>query len=165
MAESFRDVLGQLFKARFPLLYIESFEEQRVIAEVTAVASDSAQVRTPRRIVTWSRTEGLRPAEGADKSATTEAARALDVIVRRDEPTVYIFRDLHADLGDGHRPPNSDVVRKLRDVAAAFRVGSVARVLILVSPVLRIPRELEKDLTLVDFPFLANVTSGRCWTV
>lgn len=37
---SFRDTLGLLLKARFPVLYIESFEEHRVLAEVAAVASD-----------------------------------------------------------------------------------------------------------------------------
>jgi hypothetical protein len=41
------------------ILYIESYEEHRVVAEVTAVARDAALVRTPRTVWTWSATEGL----------------------------------------------------------------------------------------------------------
>lgn len=149
---SFRDTLGLLFKARFPMLYIESFEEHRVLAEVTAVAADAERVRTPRSVVTWSATEGLIMANGSGQSGTKEPAKALDWILGREEPTVYIFRDLHPHLGDGQRPADPAIVRRLRDVAAAFQTGASARVLILVSPLLRIPPELEKDISLVDFP-------------
>jgi SpoVK/Ycf46/Vps4 family AAA+-type ATPase len=44
------------------------------------------------------------------------------------------------------------VVRRLRDIANAFKSGTTARALILLSPVLRIPPELEKETTLIDFP-------------
>ena len=36
----FRENLENLLKARFPLIYIESYEEQRVLAEITAVVAD-----------------------------------------------------------------------------------------------------------------------------
>ncbi|GAB3868289.1 hypothetical protein [Dactylosporangium cerinum] len=54
----FRGDLAQLLKARFPVLYIESYEEQRVVAEVSAVARDAALLRTPRTVWTWSATGG-----------------------------------------------------------------------------------------------------------
>lgn len=149
---SFRDNLGLFFKARFPVLYVESFEELRVVAEVAAVAADAARVRTPRSIVTWSSTEGLVSADGATQSGTTDPGKALDWIIKQDEPAVYIFRDLHGHLGDGQRPADPALVRRLRDVAAAFQSGASARVLVLVAPVLRIPPDLEKVITLVDFP-------------
>ncbi|MFQ6331048.1 hypothetical protein ACLMAL_33625 [Nocardia sp. CWNU-33] len=42
-------------------------------------------------------------------------------------------------------------MRTLRDLVRAFRTGDLARTAILVSTILRIPPELEKDFTVVDF--------------
>ncbi|QKW12509.1 AAA family ATPase [Verrucosispora sp. NA02020] len=152
MALSFRDALSQMLKARFPILYIESAEEQRAVAEVAAVAHDAVLVRTPRAVWTWSLTTGLVQPDGVWRTGTTEPADALDAVLRIDQPSVVIFKDLHTSHGDGERPGNAGVVRRLRDVAAAFKSGAMPRTLILVSPVLRIPVELEKDVTIVDFP-------------
>jgi ATP-dependent 26S proteasome regulatory subunit len=150
---SFRDTLGLLLKARFPVLYIESFEEMRVAQEVSAVASDTTRVRTPRPVWTWSTTHGLVGSDGKAQPNTTHAAKALEWVTRHPEPAVFIFRDLHAQLGDiGSRPPDAGVVRRIRDIAEEFQAGAAARVLILLSPLLRIPPELEKDITIVDFP-------------
>ncbi len=63
-----------------------------------------------------------------------------------------MFRDLHSSLGDGNRAPDPAVVRRLRDVAGSFKAGAVPRTLIVLAPLLRIPPELEKDVTLLDFP-------------
>lgn len=150
---SFRDTLSLLFKARFPVLYIESFEETRVLREISAVASDVEQVRTPRPLWTWSATQGLVDPEGKIPSGTNDAAKALERVLKHTEPGVFVFRDLHAHLGDGAgRPADAAVTRRIRDIAEAFQTGVAARVLVLVSPVLRIPPELEKDITIVDFP-------------
>lgn len=152
MQAAFRDTLEHLFKARFPVLYIETFEEQRALAEVVAVARDVARLRTPRSVVTWSSTQGLRDETGKTKSGSTDPVQALEAALMADDPTVFVFYDLHAVLGDGQRPADARVVRLVRDAAAAFKQGITAKVLILVSPVLRIPPELEKEITLVDFP-------------
>lgn len=150
---SFRDNLGLLFKARFPVLYIESFEEDRVLREVAAVASDADRVRTPRPVWTWSITQGVVGPNGKAQSSTTDPGKALDWILNHADPGVFVFRDFHAHLGDGAgRAADAALVRRVRDVAAAFQSGSAARVLVVVAPILRIPPELEKDVTLVDFP-------------
>ena len=150
---SFRDTLALLFKARFPVLYVETFEESRVVAEIAAVGGDAARIRTPRPIHTWTATQGLVGGDGSSQGGTQDATKALDAILRKDEPAIYVFQDLHPHLGDGSsRPAEPGIVRRIRDIAASFQTGDAARVLILVSPVLRIPPELEKDITIFDFP-------------
>ncbi|MEJ3744472.1 AAA family ATPase [Actinomycetes bacterium KLBMP 9797] len=175
MSAGFRSQLAQLLKARVPLLYVESYEEQRVVAEVVATARDSALVRTPRGVWTWSATEGLVGPDGAGRQGTTNPSAMLDSVLRLDESCVVVLRDLHPHLGSAERSGDPGVVRRLRDVAAAFKSGPVPRALVLVSPVLRIPPELDRDVTIVDFPLptereirvvlesliAANVTSGR----
>ncbi|RBY84320.1 AAA family ATPase [Blastococcus sp. TF02A-26] len=149
MSASFRDNLDQMLKARFPLLYVESFEELRVVTETVHVAS---ALRTPRGVWSWSVTEGLTSPAGAVQANTRDAAAALDAVTRIEEPALFLFRDLHAVLGDGSRPADQNVVRRLRDVAASFKNGATPRTLMVVAPLLRIPPELEKDVTLLDFP-------------
>ncbi|MEU8044321.1 AAA family ATPase [Micromonospora echinofusca] len=148
----FRDTLSQLLKARFPVLYVESSEEQRVVAEVCAVARDATLVRTPRAVWAWSLTTGLVQPDGTTRKGTTDPDDALAAALRVDQPSVLIFKDLHPAHGSGDRPGTPGVIRRLRDVVAAFKAGPVPRTLVLVSPVLHIPVELEKDVTIVDFP-------------
>ncbi|MEE6257005.1 AAA family ATPase [Plantactinospora sonchi] len=175
MTRAFRDDLSQLLKARLPILYIESYEESRVVAEVTAVARDGTRVRTPRAVWTWSLTQGLVQPDGVPRRGTTEPDAALSAVLRLDEPSVVILHDLHPVLGGDGRPGDPQVIRRLRDVAAAFKSGPVPRTLVLVSPLLRIPAELDRDVTILDFPLpaeaeirrvldgliAANSTSGR----
>ncbi|RLK23315.1 SpoVK/Ycf46/Vps4 family AAA+-type ATPase [Micromonospora sp. M71_S20] len=152
MVVPFRDALSQMLKARFPVLYVESSEEQRVVAEVCAVAQDATLVRTPRAVWTWSLTTGLVQPDGVARKGTTDPDDALAAALRLDHPSVLIFKDLHPAHGGSDRPGTPGVVRRLRDVVAAFKAGPVPRTLVLVSPVLHIPVELEKDVTIVDFP-------------
>lgn len=114
------------------------------------------RVRTPRRLWTWSATRGLVAPDGSTRQGTTAAEPALDAAGRIDEPAVVVFTDLHPALGAGGRPAEPGVVRRLRDLAAAFRSGPVPRTLVLVSPVPHVPVELTKDVTVVDFPLPAE---------
>jgi ATP-dependent 26S proteasome regulatory subunit len=149
---SFRDTLGQLLKARFPLLYVQSHEENRVAAEVGAVVADVNQVRTQRAVWNWSATRGLSQPDGLSRSGTTDPADAIDAMARIDVPSVVIARDLHWAHGSAEQPGNPQLIRRLRDLATVFKTGPVPRTLILVSPLLHIPVELEKEITIVDFP-------------
>jgi AAA+ superfamily predicted ATPase len=150
--QPFRTTLAQLLKARFPIVAIESHEELRALFEVRAVAGDADLVRTPRAVWTWSLTDGLRRDDGEEQPRTKDPADALDALLRVQQPVVAVFRDLHPVLGTTGQPGDAGVIRRLRDVATAFRSGAAARSLVLVSPVTRVPVELEKDITVVDFP-------------
>lgn len=149
--KSFRDNLTLLFRARFPVLYVESFEEQRVLAEISSVASNQNLMRTVRPLHVWSSTKGFVAQDGKAQSNTTDPKAAVEWMLRQNAPGVFVMLDLHPHLGDDRRPADPTFIRLLREVSAAFQSGAAARVLILVSPVMRIPDELEKDITLVDF--------------
>ncbi|MEV0251791.1 AAA family ATPase [Nocardia sp. NPDC050712] len=145
---SFRRGLTQLLQARFPLLYIETFEEQRVLDEIVATA---AGMKTPRPVWRWSVTDGLARAGQAPERGSTDPIAALRTARQVGERAIFVFHDLHSFLGDQTRPADPQALRNLRDLVRAFRDGDLARTAILVSPVLRIPPELEKDITVVDF--------------
>ncbi len=148
---NFRTTVTGLLKARFPLLYIETWEEERVLGELCAVASDTDHMRTPRRVFAWSRTEGFRDQTGNALKGTNDVTKALDAVMSANEPALFVMRDLHPELGHGSRPADANVVRRLRDVVAHARLSPSPLTLVLLSPVLQIPVELEKSVTVVDF--------------
>jgi hypothetical protein len=151
--QGFRDELTQLLQARYPLLVVETHEEQRVLREIRAVAEDQQRLRTPRRVYVWSSTTGLAPAGGPPISETRAASAALERVYGWGEPAVFVFADLHPQLvSEGGHRPDPEVVRRLRELAAAFKTRPVPLSLILVSPSLPVPPELEHDATVVDFP-------------
>lgn len=113
---SFRDNLAQLLRARFPVLYVESFEEARVLGEIAAVTSSVELTRTERPVHVWSGTRGFTGPDGVAIAGTTEPAQALDWMLRNDQPGVFILLDLHAHLSDDRRPADPNVLRRLREM-------------------------------------------------
>src|SRR4051794_27252072 len=109
---SFRDNLAQLLRARFPILYVESFEEARVLAEVNAVPSNAGLTRTLRLVHVWSSPRGFTGPDGAAIAGTTEPAQAIDWMLRNEQAGVFILLDLHAHLGDDRRPADPNVLRR-----------------------------------------------------
>jgi hypothetical protein len=149
---SFRQTFAELLKARHPVLLIESYEEDRVVEEIVAIAGDSQLVRTPRQVRVWSATSGLAPPGETGPAGTRSPQSALEEALRATEPTVFVMKDLHHYLGSDHRPADPVLLRLLRDAAAAFQRSQHPACLILLSPALSLPTDVEKDVTIVDFP-------------
>ncbi|MFI4911479.1 MAG: AAA family ATPase [Sedimentisphaeraceae bacterium JB056] len=138
--------LEVLIRSRYPLLYVVSWEEHRVVSQVTRIAS-----RLNKRVFEWSVTTGLVPAGTSiqtrknDKDHSQDPLVALDSVIEDVEPALYIFKDFHPFL----KCENMAIVRRLREVAASLK--NTYKTIVIVSPMFQIPDELEKDITVVDF--------------
>lgn len=138
--------IEHLMRARYPLIYILSSEEKRVeqsIADVLQAREREKRYRT--RIYTWSVTEGMRV--GAEPQGDSrDPLKALRFILeaKKDERAVFILRDLHAFQ------KNPEVVRLLRDLARNLK--ETLKTVFLVSPLLIIPPELDKEVAVVEYP-------------
>jgi ATP-dependent 26S proteasome regulatory subunit len=130
-------------RARYPLLYLVTPEEERALAALRAQAEGMG-----KQLVAWSYTEGL----GGD-AGLRDPVGALEAVRLAETRHIYVFKDLHPFFN------NPAVVRKLRDLAQALRASPKS--LILLSPVLSLPPELTKDATLVDFPPPDDATIGQ----
>lgn len=129
--------IQQVIAAGYPIVYIVSWEERRVEA---LIASTTRTFFKDRKLYRWSSTDGFGP--GAEK---TTATGALDVIRRSNEPSVFILRDFHTYLG-----ADPGTTRKIRDVYHQFAEAGTLTTFI-VSPVLRLPEELSKEVIVIDF--------------
>jgi ATP-dependent 26S proteasome regulatory subunit len=148
--EEFRTTVIQLIKARNPVLLVETHEEDRVVDVIASIASDESALRRPRRVMLYSLSKGVHEAGGTGRSQSPDAA--LGAIGTSNEPTIFVFFDLHHSLGASGRGAEPAVVRALRDAAELCRRGPVPHTVIIVSPGLALPPDLEKIVTVVDLP-------------
>ncbi|GHD43983.1 AAA family ATPase [Mycetocola manganoxydans] len=146
---SFIDTLDQAFKARLPLLYIETSEEVRV---QEAIRTAAGALRRPRDVWTWTSATGLIGPDAKAVGNTSTPARALDHIVGIPDNAVFVFCDLHAYFGSDQRPGDPVIIRKVRETVLELRHGDAARALIVTAPVRCIPPELDKLSHVVEFP-------------
>lgn len=140
-----------LIRSKYPILYIVSWEERRVQEAIQKVADD-----LKRTLHTWSFTQGMKPAipRPPDVKAFPDATiEALAQVLTGNEGTIFLLKDFHPYMKDVR------VVRMLRDIA--FKLRSRSQTLILLAPSLVLPPDLEKDVTVLDFPLPdANDISG-----
>ncbi|HNN91352.1 MAG TPA: AAA family ATPase [Pseudomonadota bacterium] len=137
--QSEREVLD-LIRARYSLIYVVSSEEARVEASLLKLAR-----RRDMKLGVWSITRGFEQRFGTLKGGDVkDPIKALDYINAQEGRGLFVLRDFHAFVND------PTVVRKLRDLSHDLRNKTQKHVFIL-SAVTKIPPELEKDLTIVDW--------------
>ncbi|PND53626.1 MULTISPECIES: AAA family ATPase [Rhodococcus] len=146
----FRDTLVQLVRARHPVLLVETHEEERVLSTVRSLAMDLTALPRPRNVLVYTLSNGLHVCGGEGKPM--QPAAALTAARKTDQPTIFVFCDLHHFLGSQSRGPDPELIRALIDTANAFKSGAVPHTLVLVAPGLTLPLDLEKIITMVDLP-------------
>lgn len=151
MTQSFQTTFSNLLKARFPLLYMATWEEERVIQTIAAIAADVEKIKTPRKVFTWSVTSGVSTDGQPAQDETKAPLKALDLVEKSPDPAVFIFKDFHVFFGAGNRPPDAQVIRRVRDLVPVLKASPRPKSVVFVSPSLVLPNDLQKDVTVVDF--------------
>jgi len=135
--------LDTLIRARYPLIYLVSWEEQRLDAILHDIAQNHGKA-----LLHWSVTRGLRRVSGARSMPISEQSRepieALSGIAKLTEASLVVLKDFHPFLD------NPAVVRALRELSQDLK--STYTTVILLSPTLTIPVELEKEISVLDVP-------------
>ncbi|HMK73460.1 MAG TPA: AAA family ATPase, partial [Myxococcaceae bacterium] len=136
--------LDTLIRARHPLLWLVSSEEQRVDALLEQMAETHGKV-----LLGWSITKGLHRIGGARAQpppgeGTEDPIAALQAIGAYAEASLVVLKDFHACLDEPR------VVRALRELGHALK--STYTTVIVLAPVLQLPVELEKEMSVLDVP-------------
>lgn len=144
---NFQTELETLIRARYPILYIVSTEELRAQSVIIEVAK-----KRQKKVFEWSYSTGIVPAGTSIQSqknrstATKEPLAALDQVIEQVEPALFVFKDLHPFLTKN----NYAIVRKLKEIA--LHLKNSYKTILLISPILEIPTELEKEITVLNHP-------------
>lgn len=143
-----------LLDAHYSLLYIVSSEEPRVEASLQK-AGDRARIK--RSVTPWSLSRGfVRPwplespgtSEVGDSSggaaSPVEALRKIEEAANEGLATLFVLRDFDAFMDD------PEVRRLMRDLATRLHESECA--IVVLSATLKVPPDLDKDLTVIDWP-------------
>ncbi|MEM7537746.1 MAG: AAA family ATPase [Chloroflexota bacterium] len=137
-----KEELNIYIRARYPLLWVVTPEEERALNEIEALAKEQKKT-----LFYWSSTTGQsNPAKPKDVDVSKrDPLVLLSSIFDHDKKdgAIWVLRDFHPYLKD------NNVIRRIREVA--FGIKSSNKTVILLGPVLQIPRELEKEITVIDF--------------
>ncbi len=132
--------LETYIQARYPLIYLISWEEDRVLKNLDDIA-----VRLRKKLFVWTQTQGLSnyvlPDQPDESKSDPEVI--LNHIAQSQENAIYVLFDFHAFI------ENARIRRLLRDLSKILRKSN--KTLILVAPTMVIPTELAKDIAVMDF--------------
>jgi hypothetical protein len=130
---SFSDEFELLLRARYPLIYIPTREEERVEGAIAT----SAKQQGNRAVYIWDFVDGF---------GRRNPLQALELIEKlpASASAVFILRDFHRFLED------VAISRKLRNLARLLK--SQPKNVVIISPLVSIPDDLSEVLTVLEFP-------------
>lgn len=156
----FKITLANLLKAKFPFVYIPTWEEERILETIESIASNEELIKTKRNVLTWKITTGMGGDDIPNKEATKNPIKALEFIEDYEGPSIFVLLDFHIFLGDKNQKPDGIVIRKLRDLIIKLKQSPAPKNIIFVSPSTVLPDELQKDVTILEFdlPTMEEIT-------
>lgn len=138
-----KEKLERYMDAGFPLIYLDTFEEDKADALIYSVAGN-------RKIIEHS-IKNLRGYEELPDSPKINAAEAPDIFLDNLQSlnqSVLIFKDIH------FVPDNPEVIARLKYLLQAITQGRVDCNVVIIAPVVKIPKELENYITILSLDYL-----------
>ena len=149
--------LANLFKARFPYVYIPTWEEKRAEEFILSTAWDERLIIHPREVYSWTQTAGFTNLSEMNRvNGTQDPMKAFAFIESCDRDAIFIMKDLHVFFGVQGRPPAYDLIRRMRDLIPVLHESQERKNIVILSPQLVIPADMEKEISVFEFP-LPNV--------
>lgn len=142
MYMSFREEFKLLLRARYPLIYIPTYEEERLETAIREEAKNQGD----RPVYIWDFVDGYHGNLNDQNFGRRNPLQALEFVekVHASAAGVFVLRDYHRFLDD------VAISRKLRNLSRLLK--SQPKNIILLSPIIAIPDDLTEILTVVEFP-------------
>lgn len=144
---SFSEELELLLRARYPLLYIPTQEEERVEAAIDQCAKQQGN----RSVYVWDFVDGYQGNPNDAGFGKRNPLQALEFIekIPASVAAIFILRDFHRFLED------VSVSRKLKNLTRSLK--SQPKNIVILSPQLNIPDDLSEVMTVVEFPLPRSI--------
>ena len=136
------DQLDLLIRARTPILWIRSLEEERV----ENLLAEAAQRLDNRTLLRWDFIDGLSGAPNRQGEAARNPMAALAGLdqLPAEQGAILLLRDFHRYCDD------AGICRRLRNLATLLR--RAPRTVVITAPEWQLPRELDDCVTLLELP-------------
>jgi ATP-dependent 26S proteasome regulatory subunit len=137
----FNDELVLFLKARYPIIYINTIEEDRVEYTIRK----NIKTNLNRSIYCWDFVDGYTNNPNNEGFATRNPLQALELIERlnAETPALFVLKDFNRFLTD------LSISRKLRNVSRILKLQP--KTIIIIGSDLIIPRELQDLITVLQF--------------
>lgn len=151
MDNKFVSQLTRLFRARFPYIYLTTFEEERAINLIKNISSSEKLVKIPREVYIWTQTNGF-VLNNQVMEGTNSPDKAIDFIKNVKKHAVFVMCDFHVYFGIKGRQIDYNAVRHLRDIIGSLKTDKFRKNVIFLSSELIIPDTMSKEITVLDMP-------------
>lgn len=133
------DQVAWYIKSSYPAIQIQTSEYERVIPELRTVAQ-----KLKFEFYEWNVLDGICRNGRSEDEATSDPLEALKFLrnLRIPEKSIVVFKDFHFHMSS---PESVEAIRQLVDI---FKASS--RSMVFLSPVVEVPRELDKLVVLVE---------------
>lgn len=143
--------LSRLFRARFPYIYITTWEEERAINLIKKISRSEKLIRVAREVYVWTQTNGF-VVDGQKIDGTQSPDKAIDFIRDCNKNSVFVMCDFHVFFGVKGRQVDYNVVRRLRDNLSDLKTSKFRKNVIFLASELLIPETMQKEITILDMP-------------
>lgn len=137
----FNDELTLLLRARYPIIYINTIEEDRV----EYVIRKNIKTKLNRSIYSWDFVDGYTNNPNNEGFAKRNPLQALELIERltSETPALFLLKDFNRFLTD------ISISRKLRNLSRILKLQP--KTIIIIGSELNIPKELRDLITVIKF--------------
>ena len=137
----FNDELALFLKARYPIIYINTIEEDRV----EYVIRQNIKTNLNRSMYSWDFVDGYTNNPNNEGFAKRNPLQALELVERlnAETPALFLLKDFNRFLTD------LSISRKLRNISRILKLQP--KTIIIIGSDLNIPRELQDLVTVLQF--------------
>ena len=137
----FNDELALFLKARYPIIYINTIEEDRV----EYVIRKSVKTNLNRSIYSWDFVDGYTNNPNNEGFAKRNPLQALELVERlnAETPALFLLKDFNRFLTD------LSISRKLRNISRILKLQP--KTIIIIGSDLTLPKELQDLITILQF--------------
>jgi SpoVK/Ycf46/Vps4 family AAA+-type ATPase len=137
----FNDELALFLKARYPIIYINTIEEDRV----EYVIRKNVKTNLNRSIYSWDFVDGYTNNPNNEGFAKRNPLQALELVERlnAETPALFLLKDFNKFLTD------LSISRKLRNISRILKLQP--KTIVIIGSDLTIPRELQDLITVLQF--------------
>ena len=137
----FTSELALFLKARYPIIYINTIEEERI----EYVIRKNVKTNLNRTIYSWDFVDGYTNNPNNQGFAKRNPLQALELVERlnSETPALFLLKDFNKFLTD------LSISRKLRNISRILKLQP--KTIIIIGSDLTIPKELQELITIVQF--------------
>ncbi|MDX1978482.1 MAG: AAA family ATPase [Pseudanabaenaceae cyanobacterium bins.68] len=134
----FESELDLMLRARYPVIYVATREEQRAEKAIAAVTKQLG-----RQIYIWDFVEGYQGNPNDQGVGKRNPLQALELVEKTNQAAVFVLRDFERFLED------IAIARKLKNLVK--RLHSTTQNLVILSHQIQIPDSLVESITVLEF--------------